>query len=84
MISEADLIRKGFRILSDGIYQKEVNGRYIKCYKNPGGAGYWVCEIDPIGASAANDRIATIEQIDDFIETTCQSGVTTARVHIRE
>ena len=84
MINETDLIRKGFSPLSDGIYQKEVNGRYIKCYKHPGGAGYWVCEIDPIGGYAANDRIATIEQIDDFIETTCQSGVTTARVSLKD
>ena len=82
MITELDLIRYGFHRDEDGVFRNEVNGRYINCYKNPKGGGYWVGEIDPIGASASNDKIATIEQLDDFVKATCLSSVKNSRVEV--
>lgn len=81
---EGDLTKYGFRKIGDGIYQIKVNNRYVNCYKNPKGGGYWVCEIDPIGEPASNNKIATLEQLDDFIKTTCSSSVKSARVEVVE
>lgn len=82
MITEYDLINDGFERDEDGVFHKEVNRRYIKCYKNPKGGGYWVGEIDPIGESASNDKIATIEQLEDFVKATCLSSVKNSRVEV--
>ena len=78
-MTEIDLINDGFNRAEDGIFQKEVNGRYINCYKHPRGGGYWVCEIDTVGMPASNERIATIEQVKEFIDITCESRIITTR-----
>ena len=81
-MTERDLTNAGFNRGEDGVFRKDVNGRYINCYKNPKGGGYWVGEIDPIGEPASNDKIVTIEQLDDFIKTTCSSSVKSTRVEV--
>lgn len=84
MITEKDLTQNGFIDIGDGVYQKEVNDRYVNCYKNPSGGGYWVCEIEPIKEPAKNDRIATIPQLENFIEMTCHSSVKSAHLKVKK
>ena len=81
-MTEGDLIKNGFERGEDGVFRKEVNGRYFNCYKNPKGGGYWIGEIDTIGEPASNDKIATNEQLNDFIKTTCLSSVKSASIEV--
>lgn len=75
MLNENDLLQNGFNKEQYGIYQKEINGRIVNCYKHPKDGGYWVCEIDNIRKPARYDNLASIKELEKFIEYTCNSEI---------
>lgn len=73
-----DILRDlNFEPYNHNEYCKSVGNITLCCYKNAG--GYWSVRITP-PQPIQYDRIATVEELKQFIEYTCKSEVESANV----
>ncbi len=81
MLTEKQIVAAGFQFSQeDNMYIKIVNGRSVRCYKNPKDFGCWVCELDPMMEQARYDKIIALEELESFIKYTCNSKIKNAKM----
>lgn len=76
MLTEKELTELDFDKQEDNrCFVKSIGGRVIYCYQPSNNAGYWVCDVWTTYNPVQNNKIASKNDLETFLKTTCSEDV---------